>query len=142
MVTAKKRKRRPVTQAQKDRSAASRTGAREALHAYAVLCLTNPAELEHFRDIAASIGWKLDPASDEPGYSLQNALLLAAQRRPSPTAAASTTGSARAAPWPKERSRSARGATSAGRRPTRRRPRRRSRPRTAGSPPSAGRATT
>ncbi|GAA2830504.1 hypothetical protein GCM10020220_019310 [Nonomuraea rubra] len=82
MATTKRGRRRPVTQAIKDRSAASRTAAREALHAYAVLCLNDPAELERFRDIAASIGWKLDPASDEPGYSLQNALLLAAQRRP------------------------------------------------------------
>ncbi|MEV0379725.1 hypothetical protein [Nonomuraea sp. NPDC050643] len=83
MATKKKTgKRRPVTQAMKDRSAASRAAAREALHTYAVLCLNDPAELERFRSIAASIGWKLDPASDEPGYSLQNALLLAAQRRP------------------------------------------------------------
>ncbi|MFB4284799.1 hypothetical protein ACBJ59_56695 [Nonomuraea sp. MTCD27] len=80
--TKKTRKRRGVTQAQKDRSAANRTAAREALHAYAVLCLNDPAELEQFRASAASIGWKLDPASDEAGYSLQNALLLAAQRRP------------------------------------------------------------
>ncbi|UBU16600.1 hypothetical protein [Nonomuraea gerenzanensis] len=82
MATTKRGRRRPVTQAMKDRSAASRTAAREALHAYAVLCLNDPAELEQFRSIAASIGWKLDPASDDPGYSLQNALLLAAQRRP------------------------------------------------------------
>lgn len=80
--TKKPRKRRKVTQAMKDRTAANRTAAREALHAYAVLCLNDAAELEQFRSIAASIGWKLDPASDEPGYSLQNAVLLAAQRRP------------------------------------------------------------
>jgi hypothetical protein len=80
--TKKPRKRRKVTQAMKDRATTSRTAAREALHAYAVLCLSDPAELEQFRSIAASIGWKLDPASDDPGYSLQNAVLLAAQRRP------------------------------------------------------------
>ncbi|MFB4273410.1 hypothetical protein [Nonomuraea sp. GTA35] len=28
--------------------------------------------------VKAQVAWKLDPASDEPGYSLQNALLLAA----------------------------------------------------------------
>ncbi|MEU1880902.1 ArdC-like ssDNA-binding domain-containing protein [Streptosporangium sp. NPDC020072] len=66
----------------KDRDTASRTAATEALHAYAVLCLSDPAELEQFRDIAASVGWKYDPASDDPGYSLQNVALLAAQRRP------------------------------------------------------------
>ncbi|MFI6497105.1 hypothetical protein [Nonomuraea typhae] len=82
MATKKRGRHRPVTPAMKDRSAASRTAAREALHAYAVLCLNDPAELEQFRDIAASLGWKLDPASADPGYSLQNALLLAAQRRP------------------------------------------------------------
>ncbi|NRQ31224.1 hypothetical protein HII36_05155 [Nonomuraea sp. NN258] len=83
MATTKQRgKRRRVTQAQKDRSAANRTAAREVLHAYAVLCLSDPAELEQFRSIAASLGWKYDPASDDPGYSLQNVALLAAQRRP------------------------------------------------------------
>lgn len=80
--TKKPRKRRKVTQARKDRDTASRAAAREVLHAYATACLTNPAALEQFRSIAASIGWKFDPASDDDGYSLQNALLLAAQRRP------------------------------------------------------------
>ncbi|MFG3438406.1 hypothetical protein ACGF0J_14275 [Nonomuraea sp. NPDC047897] len=80
--TKKPRKGRRVTQAMKDRATASRTAAREALHAYAVLCLSDPAELEQFRSIAASVGWKEDPASDDPGYSLQNVALLAAQRRP------------------------------------------------------------
>ncbi|MFD8529488.1 hypothetical protein ACFV0L_18910 [Streptosporangium canum] len=82
MATAKKKPRkRPVTQAMKDRAAASRAAANEALHAYAVLCLSDPAELEAFRSIAASVGWKEDPASAEPGYSLLNVALLAAQRR-------------------------------------------------------------
>lgn len=80
--TKKPRKRRKVTQAKKDRDTASRAAAREVLHAYAVACLANPAALEQFRSIAASIGWKYDPASDDPGYSLQNVALLAAQRRP------------------------------------------------------------
>ncbi|MFG1965741.1 hypothetical protein [Nonomuraea sp. NPDC049028] len=84
MATTKKkpRKGRKVTQAMKDRDTASRTAAREVLHAYATACLANPPSLEQFRSIAASIGWKLDPASDDPGYSLQNVALLAAQRRP------------------------------------------------------------
>ncbi|WP_433426210.1 hypothetical protein ACQP1V_42985 (plasmid) [Microtetraspora malaysiensis] len=85
MATATKkkpRKGRKVTQAMKDRSAASRAAANEALHNYAVLCLSDPAELEQLRSIAASIGWKYDPASTDPGYSLQNVALLAAQRRP------------------------------------------------------------
>lgn len=82
--TTKKKpsKRRKVTQAMKDRDTASRAAANEALHNYAVLCLSDPVELELFRSIAASIGWKYDPASDDPGYSLQNVALLAAQRRP------------------------------------------------------------
>ncbi|WP_214317118.1 hypothetical protein [Nonomuraea sediminis] len=80
--TEKRRKRRPVTDEMKAQSQASRAAANDALHNYAVLCLSDPAELEEFRSIAASIGWKFDPASDDGGYSLQNAALLAAQRRP------------------------------------------------------------
>ncbi|MGI5281740.1 hypothetical protein ACQEVF_59365 [Nonomuraea polychroma] len=80
--TKKRRKRRTVTDEMKAQSNASKAAANDALHNYAVLCLSDPAELEHFRSIAASVGWKYDPASDDPGYSLLNVALLAAQRRP------------------------------------------------------------
>lgn len=83
MATTKKpRKRRSVTPAMKARDAANRAAANEALRSYAALCLADPAEVEQLRAIAASVGWKTDPSSDEPGYSLLNVVLLAAQRRP------------------------------------------------------------
>ncbi|MCA2184720.1 hypothetical protein [Nonomuraea cavernae] len=63
------------------RSAASKAAANELLHNYAVLCLNNPVEFEAYRQAAASLGWKLDPASSEPGYSLLNIALLLSQRR-------------------------------------------------------------
>ncbi len=73
----KKRKATPATSA---RSAASKAAANELLHNYAVKCLENPVEFEAFRQAAASVGWKLDPASDEHGYSLLNFALMMAQR--------------------------------------------------------------
>ncbi|GAB2918047.1 hypothetical protein ACFMQL_20145 [Nonomuraea fastidiosa] len=82
MPTTKTRRRRRPTEAQKARSAASKAVANEALHAYAVTCLSDPAEMEYFREMAASVGWKADPAEPGPGYSLLNVMLLAAQRRP------------------------------------------------------------
>ncbi|GAA1768654.1 ArdC-like ssDNA-binding domain-containing protein [Nonomuraea bangladeshensis] len=76
----KRRKRRTVTPAMQARSAASKAAANELLHNYAVACLNNPEEFEAYRQAAASLGWKLDPASSEPGYSLLNIALLLAQR--------------------------------------------------------------
>ncbi|MFD0659686.1 hypothetical protein [Thermocatellispora tengchongensis] len=133
--TKKPRKRRRVTQAMKDRDTASRTAANETLHAYAVACLSDPAELEQFRSIAASIGWKYDPASDDPGYSLQNVALLAAQRRPLTHCGGFDYWLAQGRIVAEGERSSAHSGTSAGRR-TRSRPRRRSWPRRAGSPPN------
>ncbi|WP_433355480.1 ArdC-like ssDNA-binding domain-containing protein [Microtetraspora malaysiensis] len=85
MATATKkkpRKGRKVTEKMQAQDKASKAEANEALHTYAVLCLSDPAELEQFRSLAASVGWKDDPASDQPGYSLLNVMLLAARRRP------------------------------------------------------------
>ncbi|MER7365999.1 hypothetical protein [Nonomuraea wenchangensis] len=71
-----------MTEEQKARSAASKLAANEVLHNYAVLCLSDMTEMEAFRSMAASVGWKLDPSEPGPGYSLLNVMLLAAQRRP------------------------------------------------------------
>ncbi|MEU7911398.1 hypothetical protein [Microbispora bryophytorum] len=74
--------RRNVSEAKQQQDKATKAEANAALRAYAALCLADPAELELLRSIAASIGWKYDPASSDPGYTLQNVALLAAQRRP------------------------------------------------------------
>ncbi|MER6176666.1 hypothetical protein [Streptosporangium sp. NPDC001681] len=77
-----KRKRRPVTEAQKARSAESRAAANELLNGYAHLLLIDPAELNVFLAMAASIGVRDVDDTDSTGYSLRNIMLLAAQRRP------------------------------------------------------------
>ncbi|MEU8195330.1 hypothetical protein AB0C10_16265 [Microbispora amethystogenes] len=74
------KKKRTVTPAMRARSAASKAAANELLHNYAIKCLENPVEFEAYRQAAASVGWKLDPASSEPGYSLLNIALMMAQR--------------------------------------------------------------
>ncbi|GAA0918976.1 ArdC family protein [Nonomuraea longicatena] len=80
--TTPRRKRRRVTDDMKNKAAENKAVANALLENYAALLLADPGELDLFCAMAASIGVKHDPASDEPGYSLQNALLLAAQRRP------------------------------------------------------------
>jgi hypothetical protein len=76
------RKRRTATPAQKAASAASKAAANDALNVYAQLLLTDPAELDAFLLMAASIGVKPDPEAAGDGYSAQNVMLLCAQRRP------------------------------------------------------------